>query len=659
MRSQQSLPEYSTELTGQVLVLEARTGSARSAVLQNWLEAASKRGARVELLPCNFEKNGIWAGLRELLLPMIPRLKRDAPHLVDKHSYELSTILPELRRTITVRNASLTDTSPDHEKVRNFPIDRAYRIAHGVIDLLEAYRDSAVDAPWVMACDDYHRAGALVRRFFTELMRRRGRQLNLTLLVAVAPGAAPSVADSFGQQFSGQIVRLDLPEDVSAPVAREEMTRKAQELEARVDHDPIESEIHLQQLINYWSESSQPERGIRWKAMAIGTYNHLGLYEDAIFYSESVGQHLDTLCGRDHNLRWNIVGNLFGCHIAAGNVKLAQQIVEREALTVIDDISVHPRIYYVMAMLYSRFLPPAEQDLKRAAKYVEHALECLSKAVVANEQRHFLTAFLKNGLAFIRHRQGRPADGIALCKEAMVILNEHLGPEQHRLHRSVLFYNIAQVYSMTGPFDEAIEHFTAALEMDPNYSEYHNDRGSIYMKLGELDKALQDYLTAIELSPPYPEVLTNLGQCYRLMERPAEAAAAYTRSLDLNPNQILALVGRAQSLEEQGQMQAALEDYTAALVLNPEQPFVLGNRAILHFELQHLDDALEDLNRAVKLSPQTPDLYQNRAVALSALERFDDAACDLEAYLRLCPDAEDRDEVLRQLASLAMHVPVA
>ncbi|HEX8922199.1 MAG TPA: hypothetical protein VF766_12035, partial [Pyrinomonadaceae bacterium] len=190
---QQSLPEYSTQLTGQVVVLEATAGSARTALLQDWLDAAGKRGAKIDLLSCNFEKNGIWAGLRELLLPMIPRLQRDAPQLIEKHSYELATILPELRRTITVRNASLTDTSPDHEKVRNFPIDRAYRIAHGVIDLLDACRNLSVNVPWVIACDDYHRAGALVRRFFTELMRRRGRQLNLTLLVAVSPGTGPEV----------------------------------------------------------------------------------------------------------------------------------------------------------------------------------------------------------------------------------------------------------------------------------------------------------------------------------------------------------------------------------------------------------------------------------------------------------------------------------
>ena len=183
--------------------------------------------------------------------------------------------------------------------------------------------------------------------------------------------------------------------------------------------------------------------------------------------------------------------------------------------------------------------------------------------------------------------------------------------------------------------------------------------GSIYMKLGDLEAALRDYRMAIELSPPYAEVLTNLGQCYRLMGRAAEAEAAYTTSLDLNPAQLLALVGRAQAFEEQGKVQPALDDYTAALALNPDQPFVLGNRAILHFELQHLEDALEDLNRAIGLSGETPDLYQNRAVALTSLGRFDEAARDLETYLRLRPDAEDRDEVERQLAGFAARVSVA
>src|SRR5207248_1480612 len=120
-------------------------------------------------------------------------------------------------------------------------------------------------------------------------------------------------------------------------------------------------------------------------------------------------------------------------------------------------------------------------------------------------------------LAMIRNFQGRGQDAIKLCQDGIEHLNMHLGTEKHRLHRSVLLYNIAQVYRVAGSHGEAIKYYSATIEMDPNYSEYYNERGSIFLQMGLLEEAHRDYLKAIELSPPYFEVFTNLGQCYRKM----------------------------------------------------------------------------------------------------------------------------------------------
>jgi tetratricopeptide (TPR) repeat protein len=81
--------------------------------------------------------------------------------------------------------------------------------------------------------------------------------------------------------------------------------------------------------------------------------------------------------------------------------------------------------------------------------------------------------------------------------------------------------------------------------MDPNYSEYHNERGNIFLKVGRLEEARANYLRAIDPSPPYFEVFTNLGQCYRRMGRLNEAIEWYSRALDLEPDQPLAIEGRA------------------------------------------------------------------------------------------------------------------
>jgi tetratricopeptide (TPR) repeat protein len=544
----------------------------------------------------------------------------------------------------------LTESSPVKEKVRNYPIDRAYRVVHGLINLLAEWHRQSGGGPWVIACDHFDGAGAMATRFFTELMRRRGRQLQMTLLIATAPAAGEAAAARFESEHVGSAVRLHLPPDAPAPLDAEEAARMAQELEDGVGEKLSAVSARLPQLIRYNLLAGRPKRALKWQAMALGLNNHFGFYEDALRYSEPVAAHLDLLGGDDEAVRWNLVGNLFGCYVAVGDSARAYQVVVDEALSKLKNLGERVKVYYVMGMLYARYLPALDFD--KASSYLEQGLRDIPLTDLPPDERYFYTAFMMNGLALVRHRQKRLEEAVELCRSASALLDEHLRPDQHRLHRSVLQYNIAQVYTFTGRYDDAVSYYTAAMEMDPNYSEYYNERGSVYLKQEKLDKALQDFLNAVELSPPYPEVLTNLGQCFQLMGRLEEAVGAYSVSLDLVPTQGLALLGRAQAFEALGQLTEALADYSSSLAVDPDQPLALSNRAVLYYELGDIPRALDDLNRAVALSPQTAELFQNRAVALIDLGRFEEATSDLWTYLRLSPEAEDRGEVEGKLAGL-------
>jgi tetratricopeptide (TPR) repeat protein len=308
-------------------------------------------------------------------------------------------------------------------------------------------------------------------------------------------------------------------------------------------------------------------------------------------------------------------------------------------------------------MLHARFLPTINLD--EAEAYLDRARALLATAAPGSltpERRAFLTVFMMNGLALVRLRQRRPQDAVALCRDGIALLNERLLPDQHRLYRSVLEYNIAQVYAQIGPCEEALRHFTATMAMDPNYSEYYNERGSVLFKLERLQEAEQDFRQAIDLSPPYPEVWTNLGQCYRAMDRLADAVAAYSRALDLDPTIGLALVGRADAQATLGNSGAALADYGAALRIKPDDAVTLASRAIVLYEIGDLSAALADLDRAIALTPEVADYYQNRAVALADLGRDEEAMADLRSYRRLAPDAEDRVEVEERLARLEARI---
>jgi tetratricopeptide (TPR) repeat protein len=632
-----------------VLVLEAPAGSARLKHLQQHIDQARGSGAATWLLECHREEGGPWAGLRDLIAELVLDLQRKAPALIEKHDYELAFVLPELRRTLQVRNSSLTDVSHESERTRYYASDRAFRIPNGLVDLLTSWRPHAAGVPWVIACNDFDHSGTLTRMFFTELMRRRGRQLDLRLIVAVAPGSGEAVLKQFDASIPSEHLRLSLPVDpVGPPPDPEEMGRRARALAPEVP-DMAGLENVLPRLIRLWLASNEPERALQVRVHALSIYTTRGFYADALLYGEPALAQLEQQCPDDLDMRMRIYNRLSNCYAALDRPQQGLAIAQKAMAS-----TQNPRDLlawcYIMAMYHARYLP--NRDYALAESYLEQGLRYIEQSGLPLHDRLFRKAFNRNGLAMIRHFQKRYDEAITLCRTSFDELNAHLQPDEHRLHRSVLLYNIAQVYSAVGRIQEAITMYTEAMEIDPNYSEYYNERGGLYLKTGRPKDAERDLLRAIDLSPPYMEAWVNLGQSYCLLERWEDAVAAYSRALDLNPRQAVALAGRGQAYEELGQMPLALEDYEQSLRSNAAQPQIYANRAVLHYQAGNLNESLEDLNKAIQLAPGLAELYHNRATAFRDLGRLAEAERDLHRYLELNSDAEDRAEIEQQLAEL-------
>jgi tetratricopeptide (TPR) repeat protein len=655
----QSLLPTPTEILdnpGKVFILEAEPGTQRRESLQEWSEAISARGIVCRFVESDFALGGPWAGLRELFEDLVPQLEEQAPELLVKHDYELVTILPLLRHKLTPRNPNLTDLAPEDQQVRLYPADRAMRILHGLIDLLANWRQRYNPNPWVILCDNFDRAGYMVRRFFAELMRRKGESSRIVLLAACSPGERAQAGELFEPTCLAPELRLCLEPDAGQPMDPEKAATEAEEIEILAGMAPDDIELYLPTLIRLWSLSNQPARAIPWQLVALTTYGHRGFYQDAVGYGETALAHLEESFPDDDKMRLWLVTLLSACHWICGQPERALVLVQQVMGRLRSRFRI-AKARYLLAMLHARYLP--SKNFQEAEEQLDAALFDLAAAAdISESERCFQVAFNRNGLAFIRFRQGRYEEALNLCRQAHQDLTENLAPGEHELHKSVLVYNQAQVYAHLGEMEEAIAHYTAVMVLDPNYAEYYNERGNAYLKLGRMELALADYKQSIELSPPFSEVRTNLGHCCRLMGKLEEAVTAYSDSLDLNPRQPGVLVVRAQCHEAMGMVDAALADYDAALELNPNQPLVLANRACLRHQKNQIREALADLNQAIMLSPGTGDLYRNRAVVLGDLADYEGAAADLEAYLRLDDSAPERDEVERELLSLRLRAAI-
>jgi tetratricopeptide (TPR) repeat protein len=569
--------------------------------------------------------------------------------LLEQHAYELVHILPTLRQQIAVPHESLTDVSLGSERVRNFPADRAFRIVHGLINFLEKAR-AADDGPWIIGCDAFDRTGSLARRFFGELMRRRGRQLRLVLLAAVDPEKAGDLQAELSQIAPTQTIYWSCQSGREAPLDTADERRRAEHLEIQAE-DSIKRQELIPDLIRAWRRAGDRSRAFRWQVKALELNPMLGFYEDALRYSESVLPEVEDQAPGHVDLRWVVFFKTFVSLVCVQRTEEALQLAESEGLRRLYDVkpAYRAQILYLIAMVYVRFLN--SRDLARGEEFLKRGLVEIER-ISDPEERAFTRVFNRNGLALVRNFQGRRQEAIDLCREGYERLRVELAADKHRLHRSVLLYNIAQVYAALGDHEEAIFHYSAAMAMDPHYSEYYNERGNLLLGLDRLQEAYADYCTAIELSPPYPEVYTNLGQCCRRLRRLEEAVAAYSTALDLKPDLPLAYAGRAQIYDEMGRPEEALIDYNAALRLQPDAADLLANRAVLLYGAGRRQESLTDLNRALELAPEMPELYENRAFLLAELGRVQEAIEDLRALLCLLPDAEARQEIEGKLLSM-------
>jgi tetratricopeptide (TPR) repeat protein len=603
------------------VVLEAASGAARRTRLTEWVREASATSAtHAWLLQCDVKRGGLWAGVGDWLAALLPGLEAEAADLVVRYDHELTQVVPDLRRRLRPRYVTLTDSSSREEAVRNYAADRAHRIGHGVIDLLAEWHRRSGGGRWVIACDGFDRSGVMVAELFRHLLRRRGAALDLVLLAAVELGQGSRVAADLEPHARVRLVHEDLEPGGDEAPEPHEAARLAAEMEAWVRQDTLHVRAHGHEVIRLWEAAGRPDRAAEWHALVMGLLTQMGFYADAVRHARVVRENL-TLFDVPGALypRFALVNKLQVISITLGRPEEAREILEHEGLDHVADPEHRAMLLYQLAMLHARFLP--RRDQAEAERRLNEALAELERAEMAPEEHAFMLGFLLNGLAYVRFRQGDAPRAVELSHENFDRLEKELPTGRHRLHRSVLLYNAGQVFSQAGELDEAVRHLSAAMELDPHYSEYYNDRGNLYLRQGRLPEAEQDYLRAIELSPPYPEVWTNLGQCLLRQGRTAEAEDAYERAVDLDPARPQAWTNLGRLRHARGARVQALEAYDGAVAADPENALVLANRAAVHFELGQADPALADLERAVSLAPENAALRQNRTRLLAALAR--------------------------------------
>ena len=116
-------------------------------------------------------------------------------------------------------------------------------------------------------------------------------------------------------------------------------------------------------------------------------------------------------------------------------------------------------------------------------------------------------------------------------------------------------------------WNEALNAYNKAIDLNPNDVSAYNNRGLAYDNLDKNDLAIADFDKAIELNPKYGDAFNNLAKTYGRRGYYKQAILFYDRVIELNPKDADAYYNRGNAYGILGDSTFANQDLKIAAKL--------------------------------------------------------------------------------------------
>jgi tetratricopeptide (TPR) repeat protein len=184
-------------------------------------------------------------------------------------------------------------------------------------------------------------------------------------------------------------------------------------------------------------------------------------------------------------------------------------------------------------------------------------------------------------------------------------------------------------------YQGAIENFTQAIKLNPDYAQAYNQRGDAFYRLGNYEKAQSDSSEAIRLNSKDTNAYYDRGFTLYTLSNYNGAIADFSQAIAIDSRNADAYYARGLARSQIKEKQGAIEDFNQAIAINSDYAAAYLERAKIFRRQGKKLEAITDFNEAIALNSDNPEYYYERGLANFQLNQRQSAKKDFSKTIEL------------------------
>lgn len=211
-------------------------------------------------------------------------------------------------------------------------------------------------------------------------------------------------------------------------------------------------------------------------------------------------------------------------------------------------------------------------------------------------------------------KKGKLQQAKNICEE--ILKKENNNSEVYNLHAFILYFD--------KKFNEAIDSWVKAININPYYLEAFNGMGNAFLQLKKIEQAVLNFEKAIKINPNYFEAYCNLGGALIKLGKYQRSIINFETAIKIKPNYLEAIYGKAYALMKNQQYDEAIIFFNKFIKFKPLNADAHNAIGACLISLNKFEDSLDYLVKALNLQPKHKEAQENLINLLKFYEPIKD-----------------------------------